>query len=75
MDYYEYSVILVNSTNHAVRADKVLGNAGIACKLIPVPRQLSSDCGVCIRILQTDKSKALQILDSAKVVTVGNHDI
>ena len=28
--------------------------AGIACKLIPVPRQIRSDCGLCLRVAAPD---------------------
>jgi len=31
-------------------ADKLLREKGIPHKLVPVPRTISSDCGVCIRI-------------------------
>jgi len=44
-----WAVILFQSVSQAIRAEKLLGAAGIACKLIPVPRHLSSDCGVCLR--------------------------
>ncbi len=50
----EYAVILVDSTSHALRIEKLLVGQGLTCKLIPVPRHLSSDCGVCVRILQQD---------------------
>jgi hypothetical protein len=55
----EYTVILVSSTSHAIRLEKVLGSANIACKLVPVPRHLSSDCGVCVRIRRRDRDEAL----------------
>lgn len=70
-----YVVILVHSTSHALRAENVLGKAGIPCKLIPVPRQLSSNCGSCIRILQVDKERAAPILTAAKVEIAGVHDV
>jgi bacterioferritin-associated ferredoxin len=45
-----YAVILVYSTSHAILIEKLLKERKVASKLIPVPRQLSSDCGVCVRI-------------------------
>jgi hypothetical protein len=45
-----YSVVLFNSVNQTMWADKVLRGKSIPFKLIPVPRTISSDCGVCIRI-------------------------
>ena len=50
----QYAVILVHSTSHAVRVEKLLQAGGIASKMIPVPRQISSDCGACLRILRQD---------------------
>ena len=70
-----FSVLLVYSTSHAIRAEKVLNGAGIACKLIPVPRQLSSDCGVCVRVLRYDREAARQALQEAQVEIEGIHDI
>lgn len=63
----QYAVILVFSTSHAIRAEKVLETAGIACKLVPVPRHISSDCGVCVRIAQTERLAAAQVLKDAEV--------
>ena len=45
----EYGVVLFHTTSAAMRAEKVLKNAGIAVKLIPTPRELSSDCGISAR--------------------------
>jgi len=32
-----------------LRSEKILKEMGISHKLIPVPRHISSDCGVCLR--------------------------
>jgi hypothetical protein len=69
-----YTVILVYSTSYALRAEKVLAEAGIACKLIPVPRHLSSDCGVCVRIERADQEAVLQALEAAQVEIEGIHE-
>lgn len=70
-----YSVVLFHSTSYALRAEKVLGNAGVDCKLIPVPRHLSSDCGVCVRVRRADREATRQALDEAGVEIEGVHDI
>jgi hypothetical protein len=51
-----YGVVLFQSISSALRAEKLLKKEGIAYKLIPVPRHLSSDCGVCIRFFSQDES-------------------
>ena len=70
-----YAVILVYSTSYAIRAEKILHQAGIASKLIPVPRYLSSNCGVCLRIERTDKEAAQKALKAAKVEIEGVHNL
>lgn len=70
-----YTVFLVHSTSHALRAEKVLEEAGIDCKLIPVPRQLSSDCGVCVRVRTVDRAATRKAVDRAGLEIEGVHDI
>ena len=70
-----YAVIIVYSTSHAIRLEKLLLERDIACKLIPVPRQISSDCGVCARILQSDVEAAQQAIVSTKVEIVGIYSL
>jgi len=48
-----HAVILFFTSNHAFRAEKVLKDRGFIGKLVPVPRHLSSGCGVCLRIEQS----------------------
>jgi hypothetical protein len=75
MNTSNYAVVLVYSTSHALKVEKILGKSGIPCKLIPVPRYLSSDCGSCVRILQDDKARVLQELETARVEIAGIQDI
>ena len=70
-----YAVILFHSTSHAIRAERVLEEARLQSKLIPVPRQLSSDCGVCVRVARLDQSAAKRALEGAGMEVEGIHDI
>jgi hypothetical protein len=70
-----YDVILVRSTGHAIHIEKVLARSGILCKLIPVPRHLGSDCGVCVRIQRASKAATLAALDAANVEIESIHDV
>ena len=75
MSSEKFAVILPQSTSHALRGEKILKHAGIASKLIPVPRILSSECGVCLRIQQSDQERARQALDAANLPIIGIHEI
>ncbi|MCJ7545853.1 MAG: DUF3343 domain-containing protein [Deltaproteobacteria bacterium] len=57
-----YGVVLFQSISSALRSEKLLKKEGIAHKLIPVPRHLSSDCGVCIRFFSEDESQVRKAL-------------
>ena len=70
-----YAVIIVYSTSHALRIEKLLDGQGITNKLIPVPRQISSDCGVCVRILRADVPAAQVAIDAAQIDIQGIHEI
>jgi hypothetical protein len=52
MEEQGYVVFLFPSVSYALKAEKILKAAGIVHKLIPVPRNISSDCGVCLRITE-----------------------
>jgi hypothetical protein len=60
-------VILFPSVHFALRAEKLVKEKGISHKLIPVPRHLSSDCGVCLRIPWERKEEVLEALAQAGV--------
>jgi hypothetical protein len=45
-----YAVFLFPSVSHALKAEKIIKEKGIDYKVIPVPRHISSDCGVCLRV-------------------------
>jgi NifU-like protein involved in Fe-S cluster formation len=57
-----YVVYLFPSFNYVVKAEKILKEREIAYKLIPVPRHISSDCGVCLRIMEEQREMTSEIL-------------
>ncbi len=63
--------MLFHSTSHAIRAEKVLTGAGIKIKMIPTPRQLSSDCGMALRFDRGDEEWVTTTLADRKVPTNG----
>jgi hypothetical protein len=67
----EYAVVLVYAASHAMRLEKLLRNEAIPCKLIPVPRHLSTDCGACVRINIQDIDAVRSLLGAAHLEVVG----
>lgn len=57
-----YGVVLFQSVHFAMRAEKILLEANVTFKLIPVPRHLSSDCGFCVRFTWSDREIVEKLL-------------
>lgn len=61
-DTAPFSIVLFDSTSEALLAEKLFKKAGIPHKVIPVPRHISSDCGVCIRFSSPDTERVRSAL-------------
>lgn len=70
-----YVIILFSSTHHAIRAEKKAKENGFVVKLIPVPRHLSSDCGVCLRCSLEQRENLEQLLRQEGVKIDGIHSL
>lgn len=70
-----YGVVLFNTTSAAIRSEKVLQKEPFNVKLIPTPRELSSDCGIAIRFDWSEAEDVRTLLDSAGVEIEGIHQI
>ena len=60
-------VILFHSSNHAIWAVSVLKAAGITTRLIPTPKQLSSECGHAVTLAAQDHEPAMSALTTRNV--------
>lgn len=70
-----YAIILFPSTHHAIRAEKKAKEHGFSIKLIPVPRHLSSDCGVCLRCSLDQRENLERVLQEEGVKIEGVHSL
>jgi hypothetical protein len=70
-----HGVVLFHSTSHAIRGEKVLTKAGFRIKMIPTPRQLSSDCGMALRFDRGSWSEVAAVLEENRVPFSGIHEI
>ena len=53
----QYSVMLFKAVSYVLKAEKILKKEGLPHKLIPVPKHISSDCGICLRFESPIQSK------------------
>ena len=58
------NLFLFKSTHLVVKAQKYCKQNGIVCKIIPVPRSISTDCGMAIESNIEDCNLIISILNS-----------
>ena len=58
-------VAIFHSIHRVLKAEKVLKKQRVKFLLIPVPRQLTSDCGLALRFAPEDRMDLLQVLEVA----------
>ena len=63
-------VLLFSSIHQVMRTEKLLKENGLEVDLIPVPREISSDCGIAVEISTESEEKALFILKENKISMV-----
>jgi hypothetical protein len=63
----EYGVILFFTTSSAIRSEKILKKEGYIVKLIPTPRQFSSDCGIALSFIWEEQDSVERLLSEAHV--------
>lgn len=74
-DMCDYGVVLFYTTSAVMRAEKILEKGNLAVKLIPTPRELSSDCGIALRFNWDQMKQVKTLLDEAQVESAGIHQI
>lgn len=55
-------VAIFHSIHRVLKAEKMLKQEGVSFLLIPVPRQLTSDCGLALRFSPEVRKNLLEIL-------------
>jgi len=73
--HQEYAVFLFESTQGAIKAERALLRAGMTVKLIPTPRQLSSDCGTALRCSWSEAERVIEVLREASVSFASMHHV
>lgn len=60
-------VIVFQSTHDVIKAKNELEKACIAHELIPTPKEISSECGMSLRVEEALLNKALEIFNARGV--------
>lgn len=61
----EYNYMTFKSVSYAMKVEAALKKHNVKYKIIPVPRSISSSCGLCVRFYKND-------LDVLKTIIASN---
>lgn len=61
-------VAIFHSIHRVMKAEKLLKQQRVEMLLIPVPRQLTSDCGLAIRLRPASRLPAAEVLGAAELL-------
>mgnify|MGYP000849544924 CR=1 FL=1 len=63
----DYGVFTFISTSHALKAERVLKNASADFLMMPTPREISTSCGLAIKVAEDGIGLSHEILNSNRV--------
>lgn len=66
-------ILIFRGTHQVLAAEKRLKGGGVPVRLIPVPRSLTSDCGLAVRIPLDRLPRAREILTLARLLPASAH--
>ena len=59
----KFYVIAFDSTHYAISTEKKLAAVGAPITMVPTPREISTSCGLSIRILDENLERVLEALN------------
>jgi hypothetical protein len=68
-------ILTFDSVHFVMRAEKVLSKRDIKVRLIPTPREISSDCGMAIEIVCEDIEETRKLLKTHDCRLTGVHNL
>ena len=66
-------ILIFRGTHRVLSAEKRLKRAKVPLRLIPVPRRLTSECGLAIRVSHGDKDRVREVLSAARLLPLSVH--
>ncbi len=71
----EQRIMTFRSVHHALKAEKILRLGGLDIHVINTPRQVSKDCGICLRFSAEDEDKMKEAMREAGAAYAGIYTI
>ncbi|MBN2681792.1 MAG: DUF3343 domain-containing protein [Bacteroidales bacterium] len=64
-----YCFFTYDSIHFVLKSEKILLENNVKLDIIPTPRDLSSNCGMCIKVKSEDKETVMQLMLKNKIAT------
>ncbi|HAQ42210.1 MAG TPA: hypothetical protein DCM73_16210 [Clostridiales bacterium] len=64
----QYNYMTFKSVSYAMKVESALRKYDIQYKIIPVPRSISSSCGLCIRFFGDDIDRLKSIIEDNSLI-------
>lgn len=69
----QYCLLTFSSTHHALKAEEILKEEGIDLEVVPIPREISAECGLGMQFPLEQREKAENVLVDNKVHLSGSY--
>ncbi|MCG0276779.1 MAG: DUF3343 domain-containing protein [Thermosediminibacteraceae bacterium] len=64
---YPYFIVTFPSVHYALRFESKMKDSGISFQLVPVPREISSGCGVAAKVKVADRKSLHDIIHNLQI--------
>ncbi len=70
-----YCIATFDTTHMALRFEKICRAAGLGAKIVPVPRRLSTSCGLACRYPCEDEAAVQELVQEKHIEVIGYHQL
>lgn len=67
----ERCAAVLEAIHYVIKGEKILKSAGLGIDVIPVPREISSDCGMALEFSCQDRDRVEHLLADGDITVVG----
>lgn len=71
----EHRIMTFESVHHALKAEKILRLKGLTIHVMNTPREVSKDCGICLRFDVDDETDITNAMEEANAAFAGIYRI
>ena len=71
----KYGLLTFDSTHHSLKAEKVLKESGLKIMMIPIPREITANCGTGIKFDLSDLETVKGIIENSNMEIWGYYKV